>query len=82
MACYAFLSILCTFLCIPCIAATPGVQGSSSTINRSLASASSYHLPQIISPEAEDILESSTLAVGLSAESLPESLTLAGTEEF
>jgi hypothetical protein len=82
MACFAFLSILCTFLCIPRIAATPGVQGSSSTINESLASTFSYHLPQIISSEAESTSELSTLAVDLSAESLTKSSTLRDTEEF
>ena len=81
MACFAIFSLLCTFLCIPRVATTPGVRSSSSTINESLTSVSSYHLPQIIGPEAESTSESSTLAVDLSAELLTESSTLRGIEE-
>ena len=81
MACFAFLSILCAFLCLPHIATTPGVRSSSSTINESLDSGPSYHLPLIVSPETECASETSTLAVDPTAEYLTESSTLNGTEE-
>jgi hypothetical protein len=82
VACFAFLSILGALLCIPRIATTPGVRSSSSTINDSLASASSYHLPRIIGPEAGNASEASTLAVDLMAESPINLPMLVDTEEF
>jgi hypothetical protein len=82
VACFAVFSLLCAFLCIPRVATTPGVRGSSSTINEGSDSAPSYHLPQIVSLEAESIAESSTLPVDLVAESSLDSSTLAGTEEL
>src|SRR5580692_7133263 len=82
VACFAFLSLLCAFLCIPHVAATPGVRSSSSTINESLGSAPSYHLPQIVGPRAESVSELSTLLVDLAAESSLGSSTLTGTEEL
>jgi hypothetical protein len=82
VALLAFLSVLCAFLCFPRIATTPGVRGSSSTINESLGSGPSYHLPAIIEAEAERASEASTLAVDSAAEYISESPTLNGTEEF
>jgi hypothetical protein len=81
VALFAFLSILCAVLCLPRIATTPGVRGSSSTINESLDSGPSYQLPAIINPETEHVSEESTLAVDVTAEYLSESPTLNGTEE-